>query len=554
MQVALGKEPADVILSGGRILNVFTGKWERKDVAVAEGLIACLEENLKGKNRFDLEDRLLVPGFIDAHIHLESTHLWLPEISRLMLAHGVTSLVADPHEMANVRGLEGVRAILEASRQADLDVFFKAPSCVPASQFEEPGAQFGIDDIKKLLGEPEVIGLAEMMNFQGVLTENQEIWDKLGLSRNIDGHAPGLRGRGLQAYTGAEIRTDHETSSGEEGAEKIKLGMWLFIREGSAARNLDALLPVLDDYTWRRACFCSDDLTAEDLLNRGSIDYIVRQAVQKGLSAERALVMASWNAAQAHRLENIGAIAPGYIADITVLEHDSLKVVSTFKRGCLVVNGYRRDYSLPIPCGLGESVKLPNIYKGNFLIPYKSKMKAIRVKDREILTGIEDVSPLNAQGFAEADPERDILKAALIERHRGTGKIGLGLVKGFGLKQGAMASTVSHDAHNLIIIGTCDEDMLLAARKLTEAGGGQILVRNGEILAMLCLPIAGLMSDEPANKVTDKIKALKDQAHRAGCELPDPFATLSFLALSVIPRARLTTYGFLDVEKWEIVK
>jgi adenine deaminase len=557
MRVALGAEPADAILRGGRILNVFTNKWEEKEVGIAAGLIACLGENLEGKESFDLPGCLLVPGFIDAHIHLESTHLWLAEISRLMLAHGVTSVIADPHEMANVRGLDGVKAMIEASRNVKLDVFFKTPSCVPASEFEEPGVQFGAEEIRELLREPEVIGLAEMMNYPGVLGGAPQVWDKLGLSPNVDGHAPGLRGRNLQAYIAAGIGNDHETTSADEAYEKLANGMWLFIREGSAARNLDALLPALDDATWRRACFCTDDLSAADLTEKGSIDFIVRQAVKKGLPVERALTMASWNAAQAHRLENLGAIAPGYIADILALDPETLAVKAVIKRGKLMVRDGEfvgETSACAVPNTLLASVHLPSLSADSLRIPYFEEVSAIGLIDGEIVTTEEVVSPVNRQGSSEADVEKDVLKAAVIERHGKSGRIGPGFVKGLGLKRGAMASTVAHDAHNVVVVGAVDSDMLLAIRELERMGGGQVLVAEGKVLASLPLPIAGLMSDAKAEDVSKSIKELKTKARELGSRLTDPYATLSFLALSVIPRLRLTTSGLLDVDKWKIVE
>jgi len=556
LRVALGKEPADYVLRGGRILNVFSGKWEEREVAVAGELIASTGKELKAADYFNLERTLLVPGFIDAHIHLESTHLWLDEISRLMLEHGVTTVVADPHEMANVRGLEGVMAMIEAAREVALDVCFMVPSCVPASEYESPGAEFDFAQMKLLLREPDVIGVAEMMNYPGVLREDQGIWNKLGLSTHIDGHIQGATEECLQAYVAAGIRTDHESAAAGEAREKIARGMFLFIREGSAARNLQAILPVIDAFTWRRAAFCTDDLSALDLLEQGSIDNSVRKAVEKGISLEQALTMASWNAAQAHGLENLGAIAPGYIADILVLEPDTLTVKAVLKRGKPVVrDGKFKGECRPvrIPRNLLKTVHFPFLAESSLRIPYHKKVRAIGLTDGEILTSVEMASPVNWQGSSEADPRGDLLKAVVVERHGKSGKIGLGFVRGLGLEKGAMASTVAHDAHNLVIVGANDSDMIVAARKLADMGGGQILVSEGKVLASLALPVAGLMTDSRVEDVAKSANQLKQKARELGACLTDPFATLSFLALSVLPKLRLTTKGLLDVEQWKIV-
>jgi len=551
MRVALGKEPADLLLRNGRVLNVFTGRWELKDVAIKDGLVAALGNNIAARKSFDAQEALLVPGFIDAHIHLESTHLWLPEISRLMLTHGVTTVITDPHEMANVAGIEGVREMLKASRHVNLDIFFKVPSCVPASEFEESGARLDVNEIKELLAKPEVIGLAEVMNFPGVLTENVRIWEKLGLSTNIDGHFPGGKGQHLQAYVAAGIDNDHETSDVTEALEKIKTGMWLFIREGSAARNLDTLLDAVDNYTFRRACFCTDDLSPQELLEHGSMDYIVRQAVTGGLALEQALIMASWNAAQAHGLHRLGAIAPGYFADIALLTPESLTVKNVFKKGKLI--SPTSEHSQPVPDFFKNSVKLPQLDISDFQIPYKKQLRAIGIMDGEILTTEEYANPVCRNGFAESKPQEDLLKAAVIERHGKSGNIGLGFVKGLGIKNGAMASTLAHDAHNLIVVGTTDSDMLFATLKLAEIGGGQILVSDGKIISSLPLPIVGLMSEANAEEVAKKARTLKLKTQEIGSKLKDPYATLSFLALSVIPKLRLTTHGLLDVDLWKII-
>ncbi|MBN2380107.1 adenine deaminase [candidate division WOR-3 bacterium] len=556
LRTALGRERADLALENGRFLNVFTGKLERRNIGIAEGLIACIDDKVDGKKKIDVDGMLLVPGFIDAHIHLETAHLWLPEISRLMLEHGVTTVVADPHEMANIRGLEGVKTMIDASRQVMLDVWFKTPSCVPASGFEEAGARFDTEEINELLRQPEVIGLAEMMNYPGVLAQDPQVWEKLGLSANVDGHAPGLTGKDLQAYIAVGIRNDHETTSADEAREKIARGMRIFIREGSAARNLETLLPALDDATWHRACFCTDDLSASDLLERGSIDFSVRQAVKKGLPTEQALTMASWNTAQAHGLRNVGAIAPGYAADILAIDPQTLEVRKVIKRGKLVVEDGQcilEQETPDVPSRLLNTVHLPSMSADDLRIPCYQKHRAIGLIDGQILTSAETVEPPCVSGLIQSDPRTDILKAAVIERHGKSGNIGLGLVKGLGIKEGAVATTVAHDAHNLVVVGTSDQDMLYAVNRLADTGGGQILIRDGKVIARLDLPIAGLMTAAPASQVAKSIHDLRIRTRELGSALSDPFATLSFLALSVLPKLRLTTQGVLDVEQWKIL-
>ncbi|MBD3286792.1 amidohydrolase family protein, partial [candidate division WOR-3 bacterium] len=428
---------------------------------------------------------------------------------------------------------------------------------VPASEFESPGAGFDIELMKLLFRKPDVIGVAEMMNFPGVLGEDRDIWNKLGLSTHIDGHIPGITDKRLQAYVSAGIRNDHESTTAAEAREKMARGMFVFIREGSAARNLEATLPAVDALTWRRAAFCTDDISAADLIERGSIDFIVKQALKKGLSLEKALIMASWNAAKAHGLSNLGAIAPGYLADILVLEPETLAVKTVLKRGKPIDEDYQfkdETRETSIPAGLLKTVHLPALSENSLRIPNYEKVRVIGLIDSEILTTEERESPKTSQGFSDANIDNDLLKAAVIERHGKSGKVGLGFVKGFGLKKGAMASTVAHDAHNLVVVGTKDSDMISAARKVADMNGGQVLVSEGKTLASLPLPVAGLMTGVGAEDVSESIRKLKTEARELGSGLSDPFAALSFLALSVIPQLRLTTHGILDVEQWKIVE
>jgi adenine deaminase len=551
LAVARGDEPADLVVRGGRVFSVFTREWLETDVAVAHGVVAGLGD-YEGRETLDATGRYVVPGFIDAHMHLESVKLMVDEFARLVLPLGTTAVVADPHEIANVLGVDGVHWLLDASADLQLDVFFMASSCVPASPFESPRRPLGPGDLESLMRRRRVLGLAEMMNFPGVVSGDPAELAKLELdgAEHVDGHAPGLLGKELQAYVASGIGSDHEALTVEEGRERLRAGMWLLVREASMARNLLDLLPLVTEYGPGRIAFCTDDRDPEDIVDDGHVNGMVRKAVAAGVVAEDALLMASLHPAQWHGLRRHGAIAPGYQADLLVLPDLERFVPDVvLKRGRPL-----EDAPLSgVPEWVRQTVRIHPVSPADFEIAAGAGIRAIGLVPDQVVTDSLTVEPAISNGLAVADPGRDLAKIAVVERHLATGRIGLGFVSGSGLRHGALASTVAHDAHNLVVIGMSDDDMAFAVEHLADLGGGIVAVAHGQIVAQCPLPIAGLLSDAPLDDVIAQSRACNDAARELGWSGATPFLTMSFLGLSVIPHLKITDRGLVDVDRFELV-
>ncbi|MBI4261248.1 MAG: adenine deaminase [Actinobacteria bacterium] len=564
LAVARGAEPADLLLRGGRVLSVFTGELLDGDVAVAGGHIAGVGSYAEGREVVDVSGLILLPGFIDSHMHIESTKLMVDQFARAALPWGTTTVVLDPHEIANVFGLDGVRALLAAADRVPLDFFVMVSSCVPASPFESSAATVGAEDIARFLAEhPRALGIAEMMNYPGVVAGEDEALAKIEAAhvaggRHIDGHAPGLSGHDLNAYLAAGVRSDHEVTTYEEALEKRRLGMWIMIREGSAARNLEALLPLVLRYGPGNCVLCTDDREPDHLLRDGHINDVMRKAVALGCPPYHAVVMATLFAARYHRLHDRGAVAPGYVADIVAVpDLESFRPVRVWKGGRLVAeDGAAVDIpAVEAPGWMRGSVRVRELSPADFRIAASGgRVRVIGVEPGTIVTRalVEDAA--GRDGEAVADPGRDLAKIAVIERHRETGRIGLGFVRGFGLERGALASTHAHDAHNLVVMGVDDADMAVAANRLREVGGGQVAVAGGRVVAEVPCPIGGLLSDRPVEEVAAAVEQLEKAArHDLGASLPSPFMAMSFMALSVIPELKITDRGLVDTVRFELV-
>lgn len=551
--VAQGQFPADLVLTGGRVLNVFTEELIEADVAIDAGTIVAIGSFPEAKTTIDVQGGIIAPSFIDAHIHLESTMLWVPEFARAVVPRGTGAVVTDPHEMANVAGLPGIEAMRAAARGLPLQIAFTAPSCVPASAHESPGATFDADEIAQMLAWPETVGLGELMNYRGVLAGDQRVAEILALSRGHlrDGHSPMVRGHQLQAYVASGIGSDHESTAPDEAREKLRAGLMIMIREGSSEKNLRELLPLVTDATYPRICFASDDRDCHDLLEVGHVDDILRRAIAGGLDPVRAIRMATWNAASYWRLLETGAVAPGYLANLVVLDDlESVSVAKTFYRGKLVAENGAMVAAIPAsepPAELLHTVNVAPVRLSQLAVAADAVSQGVEVVPGQIVTKLIDVTPATKGDLAVSDTGQDLLKLACVERHHATGRTGTGFVHGFGLRRGALASTIAHDAHNIIAVGASDEDMLAAIAAVAESQGGLAVVADGQILAHLPLPIAGLMSDRPVTEVAPAYAALQDAARSLGCALDDPFGQLAFLALSVIPEARITDRGLLEV-------
>jgi adenine deaminase len=552
LAVARGDEPADLVVRGGRVLSVFTREWLDVDVAVVDGYVAGLGD-YEGEKELDATGRWVVPGFIDAHMHLESSKLLVDEFARLVLPLGTTTVVADPHEMANVLGTDGVHWLLDACHDVPLDVYFMASSCVPASSFESPRRPLNEGDLEGLLRRTRVLGLAEMMNFPGVVEGDDRELAKLDLdgATHVDGHAPGLLGNSLNAYAAAGIRSDHEARTVEEGRERLRAGLWLLIREASGARNLRALLPLVEEFGPWRMAFCTDDREPEHIADEGHINSMVREAVAYGIAPEDALLMASHHPALWHGLDHLGAIAPGYQADLLLLpDLERFEPEHVLKRGQPV-----GEIEHPVvPEWVKQTIRIRPLAARDFAVPWEGgSARVIGVVPDQIVTEALVEEPTVVDGLIVADPERDLAKIAVVERHLGTGRIGLGIVRGFGLREGALASTIAHDAHNIVVVGMSDADMHHAVLRLAELGGGIAVAADGKVRAELPLPVAGLLSDRPLAEVVGATRACIEAARELGCEVPSPFQSLAFLALSVIPSLKITDRGLVDVDRFELV-
>ena len=552
--VAAGREKADLVLKNAKYLNVFSNEFLCGDIAVANGLIAGVGK-YDGKTEIDVSGKLVLPGFIDAHIHLESSMVTPAEFAKAVVAHGTTTVITDPHEITNVMGIDGVEYMIQASQNLPIDVHFMMPSCVPATEIDESGAELDCKDIDLYLDNKKVLGLAEMMNYVGVINGDKNVLSKIVTSqahhKKIDGHAPELSGNDLNAYIAAGVYSDHECSTFENALEKLRKGQFIMIREGTAAHNLKALMPLLTQQYYSRCMFATDDKHPSDLLHGGHIDYIVKQALKNGADPIVALKTATHHAARYFLLNNKGAIASGYLADIVVVDNlEDFNVETVFKCGKLVFDGEVKDFSAPtVDEKLAEkcfdTFHLDSVTPSSFKV--EGKLGLIGLVGGELLTR-------NLGTADKIDVENDILKIACIERHKGTNHIGVGYVKGYSLKSGAVATSVAHDSHNIITVGCNDDDIAVAVNAIKDSKGGIAVVENGKIKALLELPIAGLMSDEPLTTVNEKLENAKLSAYELGADKSiDPFMTLSFLSLPVIPSLRITTKGVFDAENWKML-
>lgn len=572
ISVAAGREPADLVIKNGRIINVFTREIISGDVAIVDGVFVGIGE-YEGKSVLYANGKFVSPSFIDGHVHIESAMVTPLEFAKTLLPHGVTAVIADPHEIANVGGTVGIRFMLDASEHLPFDVYYMLPSSVPATQFETSGAKLETDDLVPFLCHPRILGLAEVMNYPALFEGDDLLLDKILTIYNqggkIDGHAAGLDANAINVYTTAMIRNDHESVSVEQAIDRLNRGMYLMIRQGSVAKDLETLISVVTDHNARRCLFVTDDKHLDDLLNEGSVDHNIRLAIKNGIHPITAIQMASINVAECFGLRNSGAIAPGYKADFLLISDlENVTIEEVYKNGKLVayqgkivdeVFGKSEEHVLQIKKNaqftrLFESVRLPEITKEHLAIPISQDVKAnvIGIIPNSLITQhlVELVDIID--GKIVASIEKDHLKLAVIERHQLSGNIGLGVVKGFGIKSGAIATTVGHDSHNVIIAGTNDEDMITAAKIIHQKQGGLTVVEEGKVLAFLPLSIAGVLSDQDRYAVISELQCLDDALKQIGASIEsNPFLTLSFLALPVIPHLKLTDMGLFDVDHFE---
>ena len=556
LAVVRGDEPADLVLRGGRLVNVLSGEIQETAVAIHGGLIAGLGGYEEGRETVDLDDAYLAPSYIEGHMHVETTLLTPHELARAACARGTGTLVCDPHEIANVLGVRGIEWMLGAGEGAPAELLYTAPSCVPVSAMETAGSAIGEAEVAALLEDERVVGLAEVMNFPGAVAGDAGVLGKLGAAKGypVDGHAPGLSGRALNAYVAAGPGSEHEATALEEGREKLRLGMRVMMREGTPAKDLRALLPLVTPSTERRLMMVNDDVSVGDLMDRGHLDHHLRLAVAAGVDPITALRMVTLNVAEWFGLEDRGAIAPGLRADLVVLRDlEGFETLRTYQAGRLVAREGRclREYRLPP--GLGPTVRVDWDAVDLSLPVHGKRARVIGVVPGQVLTRALLETPSAEDGLAVADPSRDLLKLAVVERHTGRSTTAVALVRGLGLQRGALASSVAHDHHNVMLTGTDDADMLLAGREVGRLGGGFVVAAEGEVLASVALPIAGLMSPAPFAEVRTRYDRVLEAARSLGCHLDDPFMTLSFLGLCVIPELKLTDKGLVDVARFELV-
>ncbi|MCX6356614.1 MAG: adenine deaminase [Candidatus Aureabacteria bacterium] len=560
IRVARGKARADVVLKRARVVNVYSGEVYGADVALLGDQIVGLGK-YRGVKEYDLGGRIVAPGFIDSHIHLESTMVTVPEFSKVAVPLGTTSVVSDPHEIANVMGLDGINYMLKSSKYNPLNVFVMVPSCVPSSPLETPGTELRATDIFFFLNQEWILGLAEMMDYPGLLAGDPGILDKLKIAgrKIIDGHAPGLAGKDLCAYVATRISSDHECSERGEALEKLRLGMTIMIREGGLAKNMEALLPLVTPHNMQQFTLCTDDRHPQCLIEEGHMNALIKKAIRLGMDPVTAIRLCTINPARHYNLDGLGAVAPGKRADLVVIDNFvDFNIEMVFKNGELVA----RDGKLLPPVLAG--IRPPELLRGSINIQWlkeeyfhirarKGKARVIALVPGQLITTAELVKPKVSRGLVAADTERDILKLAVVERHHASSHIGLGLVRGFGLKKGAIASSVAHDAHNIVAVGTNDADLMEAVIKIRKLQGGFTAVVGGKLIGSVALPIAGLMSDKSVEEVRAELNALIGITREMGCALDDPFMTLSFLALSVIPDIKLTDKGLVDVVAQKII-
>lgn len=552
LAVAQGKAAADLLLRDARLVNVASGEIERVNVAIVDGRIAGIGDYDEADEVIDLAGDYLAPAFIDGHVHVESSLLWIDQFARAVVPRGTGAVVTDPHEIANVSGVAGIRALMEASENLPLGVFFTIPTCVPASPMETSGAVMTPEAIREVIDLPRVVGLGEMMNFPGLLAGDPQIFEILSIpAPRRDGHAPHVRGKDLNAYIGSGITSDHESTELEEAREKLRRGMTLMIREGSTEHNLLDLLPLVNDQTYPRCCFASDDRDAATLLNVGHMDDVLRKAVAAGLDPIRAIRMVTLNTAEYWRLSGYGLVAPGYLANLVVFERlDDIRPRLVLHNGAVVArdNEPLFDITAPIPETLLNTVRIGSLTPETIRLPAEPEMISVGAIPGQIVTRKVPVQPTTVDGAAVADTERDLLKLVVVERHHMTGRVGVGLVNGFGLKRGALASSIAHDAHNIVAVGVDDNDLLVAIKAVADLQGGLVAVADGQVLEALALPVAGILSPRPLEEVAAAHDRLEEIAHQLGSTVPAPFGLLSFMALSVIPAARVTDRGLVTFD------
>jgi len=559
---AIGDKKADLLIKNAKIVNTLSGEIHEGSVAVSNGNIIGFGE-YEADEIIDLRGAYLMPGFIDGHVHIESSMVSVAEFARAVMPCGTTSVVADPHEIANVMGLKGIKYMLDSGESATIGLYVMLPSCVPSTPLETSGYTLEAEDMKELIDDPRVLGLGEMMSYPAVIFRDEGTMKKIAMAydtksgrKAIDGHAPNLEGKNLNAYVAAGIKSDHECTNVKEAIDKIRAGMYVMIREGTAAKNLQNLLPAVNAGNARRFIFCTDDRHLEDIAAEGHIDNSVRMAIKHGLDPVMAVRMATLNAAEYFGIRNLGAIAPGYQADMIVSDDlNNLNIRMVFKKGKIVAEnkkikeGAVKDYAGMLPL----SMNVKPFDEGSFALKADgAKAKAIQVIPHEILTKTAIVDVKSENGYVQADIDNDVLKIAVLERHHATGNIAKGLVKGFGLKCGAIASSVAHDSHDIIVVGTNDRDMYAAVAKITEMGGGITAALDGKVIEALALPIAGLMSKESGSYVREKVKDLYASAAKLGSSMPDPYMAMAFLSLPPLPEIRITDHGIIDAVKFQV--
>jgi adenine deaminase len=557
--IARGDEPPDLVLKGGKVMSVFTGEVFDADVAIADGHIVGVG-NYDGPGSIDVRGKTLVPGFIDGHCHIESSKLSVEEFARSILPRGTTSAVVDPHELANILGVRGIEYALEASEGLPVTFYVMVPSCVPASAFESPSAPLEATELAPLIGRPRVLGIAEMMNYPGAVAGDEQLLRKMELTafRHVDGHAPGVRGKELNAYLVAGPSSDHECSDLEEAMEKRRLGMWIMIREASMIRNLVDLLPMLKRFGADNCMFVTDDREAGTLIDEGHMNSMVRTAVTHGLPAADAVKLATLNVARYHGLRDMGTVAPGYQADILVLRNlIDFEPDMVLKAGNVVAReGTALPFaSRPVPDVVRDTIHLGPVDAATFTVPAEGarRIRVIELVPDQVITRAKEEIPSVHDGHIVADASRDLAKLAVVERHHATGRAGIGFVRGFGLREGAFASTVAHDAHNVVVVGMDDQDMACCVRRMAEIGGGLVVCNRGSVVGELPLEIAGIMSTLPADQVVSRVTELEEALKAQGVQVATPFMYLSFLALSVIPEMRVTDQGIVDVRSFQLV-
>jgi adenine deaminase len=556
LQAARGERTLDLLLTNARIVNVFSREIVSGSIAIADGTIVGFSDG-QARQTLDLDGRFVAPGFIDPHVHIESSMTCVSEFARAVGVHGTTTVIADPHEIANVCGTEGIRYMLQSAADQPINIYYTLPSCVPATTLETSGARLEADDLAPLMGHERVVGLGEVMNYPAVINADPQILAKLALARKhaktIEGHSPGLSGSDLTAYIAAGVQSDHECTSASEAREKLSAGMAIMIRQGTAARNLKQLLPIVTEKTAHRTMWCTDDRHPHDLL-QGHIDSIVREAIGLGLSSLIAIQMATINAAEYYGLKHLGAIAPGRQADLVIFSDLAAPVIEeVYCRGNHIASRGCMFSDIPRPASLAAppSMKVrPDLL--DLTVPVQGQLlRVIEIVPDQIITRQRLAPPTVVDNLTVSDPERDLLKIAVVERHTGSERVGKGFVSGFGLQRGALASSVAHDSHNIIVVGASDADMRTAVAEVVEMGGGLAAVCNCRAMARLPLPVAGLMSLEPVEVVDRYLQQVLEAARELGSHLSDPFMTLSFLALPVIPELKITDRGLIDAVRFE---